>query len=282
MAKRLAALNLRLSGVTMICFVAACSVPAAQATTGVVDQSNLPSWGGGFIVGYDEDTGETFTPAVTGTMTDVAFEIRDFAPSDPLVVEVTEVTNGQPDLSEVIGSGSVPETEVTGSQVLVTVPLTVVPTLTAGVSYALVLSYPGSGAYVWDLATNSYANGDGFDYYAGVWSDLFDDFSFASYMVPTPPPSPPALSLSAPRGAYCTVAGNTSDSDGLLMPGTFVNLDDGQAWTDWHYEGASPASFIQGEGLTCDPPPTGSVRAGFATESMNVDPNTYPYYTAAP
>ena len=82
----------------------------------------------------------------------------------------------------------------------------------------------------------------------------------------------------APRGAYCTVAGNTSDSGVPIASGTFVNLDDGQVYTDPHYAGATPAIFVQGEGLTCGAPPAGYTQQGDATSAMEVDSNTYPFY----
>jgi hypothetical protein len=40
--------------------------------------------------------------------------------------------------------------------------------------------------------------------------------------------------------------------------------------------GAHRANYVQGTGLTCDPPPAGYVRRGYATQ--NVPPNTYPLY----
>jgi hypothetical protein len=38
------------------------------------------------------------------------------------------------------------------------------------------------------------------------------------------------------------------------------------------------ANFIEGTGLTCLPPPPGYVRRGFATTSLGVPADTYPYY----
>lgn len=89
----------------------------------------------------------------------------------------------------------------------------------------------------------------------------------------------PAAPSGGARGAYCTVAGNTTDSGLPLFPGTFVNLDDGQALTDPNYKGATPANFIEGIGLTCSAPPAGYSQHGYATADMNVDANTYPYYS---
>jgi hypothetical protein len=87
------------------------------------------------------------------------------------------------------------------------------------------------------------------------------------------------ISSVGPRGAYCTVAGNTTDNGLPLLPNTFVNLDDGQAGSDPNYAGAAPANFIQGTGLTCAQPPAGYTRHGFATPDMDVDGGLYPYYS---
>lgn len=38
------------------------------------------------------------------------------------------------------------------------------------------------------------------------------------------------------------------------------------------------ADFIQGKGLTCDPPPAGYTQHGFASEALGVPGGTYPYY----
>jgi hypothetical protein len=38
------------------------------------------------------------------------------------------------------------------------------------------------------------------------------------------------------------------------------------------------ARFVQGKGLTCEPPPAGYTRHGFASETLGVPRGTYPYY----
>jgi hypothetical protein len=49
--------------------------------------------------------------------------------------------------------------------------------------------------------------------------------------------------------------------DGSAIPvGTFLDLLDGQPTNDPHYKGATYAIFVQGRGLTRDPPPVGYKR----------------------
>jgi hypothetical protein len=43
--------------------------------------------------------------------------------------------------------------------------------------------------------------------------------------------------------------------------------------------GATRAKFVDGVGLTCEPPPPGYQRQGYAPEELGVPANTYPYYT---
>ena len=65
------------------------------------------------------------------------------------------------------------------------------------------------------------------------------------------------------RGAYCAVTGDSNPFTGAAIPaGTFLNLGLGQPAFDSHYKGAVPAFYVQGVGLTCDPPPAGLAAAG--------------------
>ena len=57
-----------------------------------------------------------------------------------------------------------------------------------------------------------------------------------------------------------------SDSDGhydVDVPGQ-VDLAGGQPGSDPHFSGATPADYIQGEGITCDQPPAGWTQQGWA------------------
>ena len=97
-----------------------------------------------------------------------------------------------------------------------------------------------------------------------------DNFSLLAQSTSTPV---------AARGAYCSVAGNSNPFSGAaITPGTFLNLEAGQADTDSHYTGATPAIFVKGTGLTCDPPPPGYIRSGFADDRVDMAGGLYPLW----
>jgi hypothetical protein len=68
--------------------------------------------------------------------------------------------------------------------------------------------------------------------------------------------------IASPRGGYCAVIGNTWADGTSIAPGTFLNLERGQASTDPEYKGATPAAYFQGIGITCDSPPAGYTDTG--------------------
>ncbi len=86
------------------------------------------------------------------------------------------------------------------------------------------------------------------------------------------------IEISEPsRAGYCAVAGNTWPSGAPIQPGTFLDLVAGQPDTDPHYEGATPAYYYEGRGISCDVLPgytsTGE-RVGY---SGHGDPGVYAY-----
>jgi hypothetical protein len=65
------------------------------------------------------------------------------------------------------------------------------------------------------------------------------------------------------RVGYCAAAGDVDPDTGApFAPGTFLDLVDGQPSTDPHYANATLAQYVEGEGITCDVPPTGYVLNG--------------------
>jgi len=109
-------------------------------------------------------------------------------------------------------------------------------------------------------------------------------------------PSQPTVCTPAPgggcyenlsRAGYCAAAGDTDPNTGApLVVGSFLNLFVGQPTWDPHYTGASPAIFVKGKGITCDPPPPGYVDSGHKVSSAEVsnpsDPGAiYEYWVPA-
>jgi hypothetical protein len=83
---------------------------------------------------------------------------------------------------------------------------------------------------------------------------------------------------------YCSVTGNTTPAGLPIVPGTFLNLVLGQPLVDAHYAGATPALYVEGVGITCDPPPVGFSFDGAArVDGLGLtgpgDGHIYPYYT---
>jgi hypothetical protein len=79
------------------------------------------------------------------------------------------------------------------------------------------------------------------------------------------------------RMAYCSVAGDTWPDGTSIAAGTFLNLEQNQPSTDSNYKGAQPAIFVEGKGLTCDPPPAGDTLQGTYDGPETAD-GVYPYY----
>jgi hypothetical protein len=104
-----------------------------------------------------------------------------------------------------------------------------------------------------------------------------DDFRFDGLVggsVWVPPP---------PHAAMCSVPGNTNPFTGApIPPGTFLDLLAAQITSDPHYVGATPAIYVEGKGLTCDPPPPGYTQQGYAGNAQHVAENFYPYWAPPP
>jgi hypothetical protein len=60
------------------------------------------------------------------------------------------------------------------------------------------------------------------------------------------------------------------------LGGVFTTIKDGLEPTP--SPTTTRARFIRGTGLTCDPPPAGYTRHGFASKTLGVPGGTYPYY----
>jgi hypothetical protein len=280
MLKQIAVLKIRMFAAAAICSLAALLylAPMASATGSQLDQSYTPTVNSTDTVSTSESVAETFTVGIAGVLTDVEVPVSDSgSPNAPIVVDITTLTAGAPNLSNVVGTGTIPASSLNGSAQYVTTTLSLQPTVTVGEQLALVLTTTNtSGSYSWwDANVTGYAGGSAFERTGGSWNALSGwDKAFATFVG-----QPAPTSGGGPRGAYCTIAGDTTDSGAPLAPGMFVNLDDGQVNGDPHYAGATPANFVNGVGLTCAPPPAGYTRQGYATADMNVDAGMYPYYS---
>ena len=238
----------------------------AWASAPQVDQSYLGAGTFTDTVSSNESFSQGFTVGLPGTLTDVELRLSaSGTPNTPLTVQITRLNAGLPDQGQVVGTGTVQPGDVGASAAEVTVHLTVAPAVAPGDQYAIVLSTTSNpGGYIWwDNNSNGYAGGVAAVDTGGGWASTAYDKYFATYVTA-------AGADHAARAGYCSVAGDTWLDGSPIEPGTFLNLDDGQPSTDWHYTGATPALDVQGLGLTCDPPPAGYGEQGFV--------GAYPFY----
>src|SRR5579871_5434353 len=117
--------RLRVCVAAMICGLAASVyfVPVSSAT-GTLDQQNAVSLGSGYTVGFGFSPAQSFTVGLTGELTEVGVTVWNGGASGPLIVQVTQLSGGEPDLSHVVANGSVPSSSVGSSYTDVIVPLT--------------------------------------------------------------------------------------------------------------------------------------------------------------
>ena len=246
----------------------------AAATTGQLDQSYAPSSAspGGFIE-PSQTPAQVFTAGITGQLTDVGIETWLYGsgtPGQPIVLEITTTLNtGAPDPSDVLGTATITGNELTSTPTMITAPVTGNVQVTAGQTYAIIMSSTWSNGGVYYETTTDYSNGytDGSGWWkfgSGSFSLGSWDWGFETFVQSAPAPSPPAPPAPAPapvatpeqqESGYCAVAGNTNPQTGQpIPPGTYLDLTDGQPDSDPNYQGATAAFYVEGEGLTCQLP----------------------------
>jgi hypothetical protein len=123
---------------------------------------------------------------------------------------------------------------------------------------------PPSGGFAYSGSTTVNAvAGDTYGFTMGGSNGDSDGRLLGTLTVTGPSPLPP-------RTGYCAAAGNTDPRTGAaIVPGTFLDLVSGQPASD------------EGKGLTCDPPPAGFVRDGFAGAAQLMGGAVNPLYRPA-
>ena len=114
--------------------------------------------------------------------------------------------------------------------------------MTAGQQYAIVLESAGEWAWNTDFA-NNYSGGDAFQILYGGTEDTNGDVVFETFVTPTPP-APGA----GPRGGYCTVAGNTTDSGAPIVPERSSTSTTGRSTATRTTPGPRPRSSSKAKG----------------------------------
>jgi hypothetical protein len=117
----------------------------------------------------------------------------------------------------------------------------------------------GSGSGVFNTQADTTSPSDPF----GAFSTSEQQLSFYIEYSSVGSPGAPAPFRGDPaRAGYCSAPGDTTMNGDPITPGTFLNLRLGQPNGDQHYLGATPAFYVQGVGLTCDPPSSAFTAAG--------------------
>jgi hypothetical protein len=271
--------SLLLLGVVLTATLVLATGALATTPGAVVDQSSSGTADSQSLVSdvHDQGVAQTFVAGQTGELTDVDLGIaRDsfYSGTGTGSVRVSIVgtaTDGSPDTSTELAGADIAETAIqVGSPAALQVTFSAPATLVAGTVYAIYI-YEVSSQHVHILvaaiASNGYASGDRYYTFGnGSVSAAGGALSFKTYVIPTAAEVAEALASAPSRMAYCTVEGDTWQDGTLIAPGTFVDLSGGQPLVDPHYIGATPAMYVEGKGLTCDPPPTGFELHGYADE----------------
>jgi hypothetical protein len=179
------------------------------------------------------------------------------APSGDVQVALTMLSGGLPDVSATLATTTIAAASVpTGAAQALEATFPTPATVSAGTAYAIVLSEnapSGDVHYPWSsFTTNPYAGGGAYrDTGSGFAALAATDFYFQTYVLAA------TSSAGEARAGYC-------------LAGIFVDLVLGQPDADPARAGATPAIFVAGEGITCDAPPAGYTRQGFAGANLHV------------
>jgi hypothetical protein len=250
------------------------SVASAVTPGAVLDQSAAVN-SCNSLVNNTQSLSETFTAGLTGQLTDVVLTLFNTSANSPLHVAITDSTAGAPG-STVLAAVDVPTTAVGATDTNYDVAFSSPADVTAGTTYTITLTTTGTGFWLWECSVDDYAGGQFYFINGGVgsWTGLSLDLAFATYvLVPSP--------AGTERAGYCAAAGDTWANGTAIPAGTFLNLASGQPSADSHYAGATPAIYLQGEGISCDAPPPGWKQNGFAgSDGPSQQPgDIYPYFT---
>lgn len=79
-------------------------------------------------------------------------------------------------------------------------------------------------------------------------------------------------------GLFGATSATAGERLGYCLDGEFLNLERGQPSVDPTYDGAVLAWFVQGKGITCDPPPVGWTAVTTAPDEFEIPGNTYAWY----
>jgi hypothetical protein len=212
----------RVVWVSISCMVLA-AVVQSGARAGELDQQQ-PNFGKTAFIGGATQQSQTFTAGKTGLLDRIDLGVHKDAScgpgANPLHVEIRSATNDLPD-AITLATVDVPSETVPSSAQFFAVPFPAPASISAGSSYAIVLSMPASrrchptptttirGGYIWgalgpyDLGRRARSDDSGATF-------NFDDYdaAFKTYIAPaaTPSPTPTPAGDTTPPGTTLTPA----------------------------------------------------------------------------
>jgi hypothetical protein len=261
--------------------LAAIASSAHVAIAGTAPDQTDPNQPGNVLVGsIFGDAAQTFVPSLTGALTGVDIPVALLSGSGRLEVVVESTTGSSATPADNVLATATAPASAFGPPAF---PLPThhfdfasPPQLVRGRTYALVVSAGSSSAYILGTDTgNGYRRGTGWESPGGgPWlQSASSDLTFTTWMTTGPLASPT-------HESFCAVAGDLWPDGSAIAPGTFLNLEIDQPSWDAHYAGAVPANYVEGKGLTCDPPPSGATLDG-TYDGPGASSGLYPYYRTA-
>lgn len=91
---------------------------------------------------------QTFTPQISGALTNAELEINKFGPSGDFIVQILETDGSGVPTNTLLASTTIPDAAVPAGFSTIGVDFANPPTVTAGQTYALVVTRPGGGLAV--------------------------------------------------------------------------------------------------------------------------------------
>ena len=136
-----------------------------------------------------QDVAQSFVPAVSNPLNKISVYIRKIGNPSDIAFKIVKDNSGKPSKT-VIGSGTIPASQVTGSYGWIDGALAVLPNVIVGQKYWIILDtvVDNSNYFMWGMdSTDAYPSGTGMNspnWNANnpVWSSSGGDFNFSIYL----------------------------------------------------------------------------------------------------
>lgn len=196
-----------------------------------------------------QSAGQTFTAGLTGPLESVTVFLKDGGSATAgLTLTVKNAVSGLPS-GAALATESIPDSAVPSSVGAVTVTFATPPTVTAGQTYAFLITTTASSAgnqhyEIYDKTSTTYAGGTALDDRGAgaTWRTLGQDFSFITRVTTSSNGPSSSETPESPADAHQAIGLPTSGTcAGLSMPGLdWAGVAAGgwtQSWAQWMNDG---------------------------------------------